>query len=36
MCAALDIPYATLSAILMEMEMDNMLIGVPGGRFIIK
>lgn len=36
MCAALDIPYATLSALLMEMEMDNLLTGIPGGRFIIK
>lgn len=35
MCAALGMPYARLSASLFEMEMDNIVISIPGGRYAL-
>lgn len=35
MCAALNMPYARLSASLFEMEMENIVISVPGGRYVL-
>ncbi len=34
-CAALNIPIARLSAMLFEMEMDNIVIAIPGGRYCL-
>ena len=33
MCVALDVPYARLSPLLFEMEMDDQIVSLPGGRF---
>lgn len=33
MCVGLDIPFARLSALLFEMEMDDMIMSLPGGRY---
>lgn len=33
LCASLGIPYARLSALLFEMEMDNVVCSLPGGRY---
>lgn len=33
MCVALSMPYSRLSALLFEMEMDDLIIPVPGGRY---
>lgn len=33
MCVALNRPYATLTSILFALEMDGLLIAVPGGRY---
>ena len=35
MCAALNMPYARLSASLFAMEMENIVISVPGGRYVL-
>ena len=34
-CVALGMPYNRLSAMLFEMEMNDMLITLPGGRFAV-
>lgn len=36
MCAALNMSYAALSALLMEMEMDDIIVGMPGGRYMVR
>ncbi len=33
MCVALGLPYSRLSSILFEMEMDDLIIPVPGGHY---
>lgn len=33
MCVDLELPYATLTSILFELEMEGMLSAVPGGRY---
>ena len=33
LCASLGITYARLSALLFEMEMDNVVCSLPGGRY---
>ena len=35
LCGALGLPYATLSSTLFEMEMDDLIIALPGGRFTL-
>lgn len=35
MCVALGMPYARLSSLLFEMEMDDYIISVPGGRYTL-
>lgn len=35
MCVALGKPYAKLSALLFEMEIDDVLVSLPGGRFAL-
>ena len=32
-CTGIGIPYSRLSGILFEMEMDDILISLPGGRY---
>lgn len=34
MCVALSMPYQRLSSLLFEMEMDDLIIPVPGGRYM--
>lgn len=34
-CIALGIPFNTLSAMLFEMEMSDMIISIPGGRYAV-
>ncbi|MFG6386473.1 MAG: DNA-processing protein DprA [Muribaculaceae bacterium] len=36
MTTYLGIPFKTLSALLMEMEMDDLIDSIPGGRFMLK
>lgn len=33
MCIGLDMPYARLSVLLFEMEMDDLIVALPGGRY---
>lgn len=33
LCAALGMPFGRLSALLFELEMDDLVVGIPGGRY---
>lgn len=35
LCAGLSMPYARLSSMLFEMEMDNIVCSLPGGRYCL-
>lgn len=35
LCMALAVPYAHLSAMLFEMEMDDLIVAIPGGRYAL-
>lgn len=35
LCAALSIPYSRLSGLLFELEMENIIASMPGGRFVV-
>lgn len=35
LCVALDMPFAQLSALLFEMEIDDYIIALPGGRYTL-
>lgn len=35
-CVGLAMPYSRLSAVLFEMEMSDMIITLPGGRYMVK
>lgn len=35
LCVALNMPYSTLSSLLFQMEMDDYIIALPGGRYAL-
>ena len=35
LCMSLDMPYSQLSSLLFRMELDDFVVALPGGRYVL-